>query len=324
MTGTQAFLSKAGWANAASSQIAGDASDRRYERLRLGDKSAVLMIAPPETCGPIAPFLNMAGWLRSAGLSAPDIFLADPRSGLILMEDLGDGLIARLTIRTPGNEPDYFAQIARMLWALHQNAPSPDLPVYGPAQMADMIAPVFEFFAPGTPKAVQVAVRDGFAEALETHTPDTPVTVLRDCHGENLLWLPDRDGPARIGLLDFQDALRGHPAYDMASLIQDARRDVPQKAVAAAVTTYLDLSGGSDSTFQAALALQGAQRHIRILGVFSRLAAEKHKPGYLAFLPRVWTQLQTCLAHPAARGIRAALADYLPCPKPQRQRIAHG
>ena len=145
--------------------------------------------------------------------------------------------------------------------------------------------------------------------------PRPAVTVLRDYHAENLIWLPEREGARRAGLLDFQDAWIGHRAYDLVSLLQDARRDVSEETAAACMRHYLDGSGLDAERFEAACAVLGAQRNLRILGVFARLAVTRGNPRYIDLVPRVWHHLERDLAHPALAEVRRIL-DVLPAPTP--------
>ncbi len=297
------FLADAGWGDAARLPLAGDASARSYERLKGTKGTAILMNADPATGEQTQPFLTVADHLSAHGFSAPRILATDPALGLILMEDLGDDLLTQVCARRPGDEAALYAETARMLAALHA-VPVPGwAKPYGPAQMGPMID---LFFAHHTDMPAR-DVTDAVTQALEATDIAPQVLILRDFHAENLLWLPDRDGAARLGLLDFQDALAGHPAYDLASLIQDARRDVSRDAANAAVFAFCDATGHDAARIEAAIATQGAQRNLRILGIFARLAGAG-RTKYTPLLPRVEAHLAACLAHPAASGIARALA----------------
>jgi hypothetical protein len=311
------FLDGAGWGGALRAPLAGDASGRRYERLSRCDGSAVLMDAPPETGEDVRPFLAVARHLAALGFSAPAILAADEAAGLLLLEDFGDDLFARLCARAPAREAPLYAAAAEFLAALHRHPAPSFAPPFDAAAMAPQIAPLFDFYLPGAGPRPADAFRADFIaalrEALAYYDAPSPVLVLRDFHAENLLWLPARKGDARIGLLDFQDAKAGHPAYDLASLLADARRDVSEAAREGAIRAYLDASGADPEDFAAALALQGVQRNLRILGIFARLASVAGKPRYLDFMPRVWGHLSRDLAHPALAGLRS-FAEKLPPP----------
>lgn len=292
-------------------RLAGDASARRYERLTLtGRGIAVLMDAPPESGQDTGAFVRIADWLRSQGLSAPKILAADTANGLLLLEDFGDAVFGRLAAGSPEVELGLYRAAGEMLITL-QGCAVPDwVPHPTPADLSSLIGPVFDWYA--APLGVEVEQRRkseilAELESLLTQTaPSRPVLSLRDCHAENLIWLPDRTGVARVGLLDFQDAFAVHPAYDFVSLIQDARRDVP-----AAVSDAL--LSGFDDDFRMAFAVLGVQRNLRILGIFGRLSLSAGKPGYVSLIPRVWGHLQTSLGHPALRKL-AVLLQGLPDP----------
>ena len=182
-----------------------------------------------------------------------------------------------------------------------------DLVRYTPARMADALEPFFDHYA----RAPDDGISTDLADLLAQH--DAPLVFChRDYHAENLVWLPDRTDDARIGILDFQDAVAAHPAYDLASLLQDARRDVPVALEEAMIARFCAKTGRDPEPFRAAYALQSVQRHLRILGIFTRLASERNKPGYLKLIPRVRAYLDRCLAHPAAAPLRGALSGLLP------------
>lgn len=312
---TDTLLAEAGWADATATPIAGDASARRYTRLAKGAERAILMDDPE---GDTALFARLSRHLRSLGLSAPEIYAEAP--GKLLLEDLGDGLIARLA-SDPGTEKRLYLAATDALIALHRHAPPPDLLEATPRTLAAMTDLAFTCYAsnagqtpqPGTAEACATA----FERVLAAHAPDTDVMILRDYHAENILWLPEREGRARAGLLDFQDALQGHRAYDLVSLIEDARRDVSPETAEAAIRHYLDQTGLPEAPFRTALAVLGAQRNLRILGVFARLAATRGKPGYIDLIPRVWGHLQADLRHPALAEVAAILHPALPAPTPE-------
>ncbi|WP_372892941.1 aminoglycoside phosphotransferase family protein [Rhodosalinus sp.] len=310
----RAFLSVAGWAEADTAPLAGDASARRYLRLTRHDGArAVLMDADPATGEDVRPFRRVAEFLRGAGLSAPEVLAADDIAGFLLLEDLGDALVARAAEERPATEPALYAAAGETLAALQRHAPPADWPRATPGSLAKAVAPLFTHYAPDLGGVRQTATEAALREALEALPREAPAPVLRDFHAENLVWLPERAGPARLGLLDFQDAVAGHPAYDLASLTRDARRDVSPEAAEAALAAWLAATGRARAETAAAMALLAVQRNLRILGIFARLA-EAGKPRYLALMPRVWRQLQADLAHPAAADVARALAD-LPAPR---------
>ncbi|MDO6584296.1 phosphotransferase [Salipiger sp. 1_MG-2023] len=312
---TDPFLDAAGWGGAKTAALAGDASARRYTRLSCNGATAILMDDPD---GDVALFARLSRHLCGLGLSAPRILAEAP--GRLLLEDLGDGLIARLAT-DPETEAQLYRAAVDALTELHRH-PAPPLLQATPQRLAQMTDLAFDCYAPDA-AAAKPAVITAFEEALSTHAPGTDVMVLRDYHAENILWLPERSGPARAGLLDFQDALAGHRAYDLVSLIEDARRDLRPGIAELSIRHYLDATGLDDAPFRAALAVLGAQRNLRILGVFARLAASRGKPGYIDLVPRVWGHLQTDLRHPALRDI-ARLLGALPEPDASRlNRLKH-
>lgn len=319
-----AFLEAAGWSGASRVPLAGDASTRRYERLALAGKPAILMDAPGQDAT-VAAFLRVGDWLRARGFSAPETLAMDPAAGLLLLEDFGDALLARLLVEAPEREISLCSGVIDMLVALHRH-PAPDfvLPLDGPA-MADLVQLTVDWYprAIGTEPAPAAHAIPGLIARLgDELAGGARVIALRDFHAENLILLPCRTGPARFGLLDYQDAVAAHPAYDLVSLLQDARRDVLPGTEAAMLARYLDQTGRDRPAFAAAYALIGAQRQLRIIGVFARLCLHFGKPGYLAHLPRVWAYLERNLSHPALAELAAAIADGLPAPTATRiQRI---
>lgn len=275
-----AFLSDAGWADAAARPLAGDASKRRYVRLARGAQSAILMDAPVASKADQASFQafrTIAMYLRTLGLSAPEELHADPAKGLLLLEDFGDLSLSRLLENTPDVAHEAYRTTADLLSLLKapppQNLQAPDA-----TEMAQMIALTFDFLPDSD--ALRDDLLGALTIALHTHAPGPSVLSLRDVHADNLMWLPDREGPARIGLLDFQDALLLPDGYDLASLLDDPRREVPEAWRAALIATH------STPTRIATLSLQ---RNLRILGIFRRLSTDLGKPAYAAFLPRTRT-----------------------------------
>jgi aminoglycoside/choline kinase family phosphotransferase len=316
--GIAGFLAATGWGSATRRHLAGDASDRRYERLRLGAATAVLMDSPPGGADDPAAFVAMADHLRGLGLSAPAVLAADLRDGFLLLEDLGDDLFARLLEAEPGREPSLYDAAVDVLLHLQQTAAPaglPNLSALDWASAAGFALDWYAFAATGD-KPDAGAFQATLAAALTAHADGPRVLILRDFHAENLLWLPGRPGLARVGLLDFQLGQMGQPGYDLVSLLQDARRDVDPATEAALVARFAVASGIDPTEFAAQYAALGAQRALRILGVFARLCLHVGKPGYLRLVPRVWGQLQRNLAHPALADLRAVCDKVLPAPTP--------
>lgn len=326
-----AFLAAAGWGDAARAPLAGDASFRRYERLRGPAGSAVLMDAPPDAGEDCRPFVAIGAHLRRLGFSAPAVLAADLIEGFLLLEDLGDDLYARV-LSAGGDEAALYAEAVDLLDALHAEPAPAALPVpndapyalpdYSAARLqaeADLLA---DWYLPewsGRPTAPDLVAeyRALWRDLLPAARIDAPVLVLRDYHAENLLWLPRREGLARIGLLDYQDGVIGHPAYDLVSLLSDARRDVPPALADAMLARYAAAAGRRDPAFDAAafrtaFAVLGAQRNCKIIGIFARLWRRDGKPNYLALIPRVWHNLERDLAHPVLAEVRDWLDRVVP------------
>ncbi|MES2665589.1 MAG: phosphotransferase [Pseudomonadota bacterium] len=315
---SQAFVARAGWGGAQRRFLAGDASDRSYDRLTMGAKTAVLMDAPPGKGDDPATFLAIADHLTSLGLSAPRLLAKDLTHGFLLLEDLGDDTYARLTGTTPALEMRLYDAAIDVLLHLHQHpAPTglPDLSADDWATAACFALDWYRFAITGS-RIYPAAFHQTLTQTLRAHADGPRVMILRDYHAENLLWLPDRQGIARVGLLDFQLAQMGQPGYDLVSLCQDARRDVAPETEAALVARFAATQARPD-TFPAAYAAFGAQRALRILGIFARLCLVAGKPGYVALIPRVWGQLQRNLAHPALAPLADICAQLLPDPSPE-------
>jgi aminoglycoside/choline kinase family phosphotransferase len=297
------------WAGAEATPLVQDASSRRYTRLVKDGKTAILMDDPD---GDIPRFVRLARHLADLGLSAPRI-LAEA-DGQLLIEDLGEGLFARLAGADPALEPLLYQVATDALLAVQAGPVPAGLTQGTPAHMADLAMLGLEWYAAPTGRAAIDDARAAFEAALAAHAPEADVLILRDYHAENLLWLPERDGAARAGLLDFQDAMAGHRVYDLVSLLQDARRDVRPETVAATCRYFLAQTGRSGAAFDAAYAVTGAQRQLRILGIFVRLARLRGKPHYLTLLPRVYAHWQSCLRHPALAGVAQVCSAHLPEP----------
>jgi aminoglycoside/choline kinase family phosphotransferase len=283
-------------------------------------KQRSLMDAPPERGEDVTPFVAIAEYLGSHGFSAPAILAADEALGLLLLEDLGDDLFARVLERDPTLETPLYEAATDLLVELHKAAPPKTLPAYDPALMTELAALSFDWYLEGATGETDQSARQVFCAKLEplfhTYCPEQNVLIQRDYHAENLLWLPKRGGVAKVGLLDFQDALKGHRAYDLVSLLQDARRDVGEGIETAMLRRYIDATGQDQDRFIAAYRLLGVQRNLRIIGVFARLCMRDGKVTYLDLLPRVWTHLQRDLQHDALTPLRETLT-ILPAPEPQ-------
>ncbi|MEL6679801.1 MAG: phosphotransferase [Pseudomonadota bacterium] len=314
------FLTGAGWGEAARTPLAADASTRRYTRLRRGGATVMLMDAPyqpsdaapgpPYIVGAPGPFLAVTRALRDRGLSAPEVLAADEEAGLLLLEDLGDGIFARLIDEDPTLETPLYAATVDLLAELHAG-PACDLPPYDAETARIESAIALDWYCLPSPDR---ADRAAFLELVGACVTPPSVPVLRDCHAENLIWLPHREGHARVGLLDYQDALMGDPAYDLVSLLEDARRDVADPLREAMLRRYLDRTGAEAATLHRAFAAWGAQRNLKILGIFARQRRRDGRDAYLPLLPRVWAHLQRDLAHPDLAALRTIVERIVPPP----------
>ena len=313
----EAFLRHCGWEAAHIAPLAGDASDRSYDRLALGEGTAVLMNAPPGKGDDPGDFLRIARHLRRIGLSAPEILAQDLAAGFLLLEDLGDGLLGRCIAADPALEPLLYTTATDVLLHLQAQPAPPGLPDLTAADWAEAAMPALEWyrFAATGERPDPAPLRKALTDLLLTLADAPRVLILRDYHAENLLFLPHRSGLAQIGLLDFQLAQMGQPGYDLVSLLQDARREVPE-AVAAAMIARFARATPDDAAFRRSCAVLGVQRALRILGVFARLCLVGGKPGYLALMPRVWQHLQRNLATPGLHQIATLCDALLPEPTP--------
>lgn len=333
--------------------LAGDASTRRYARLhRDAAAPLILMDAPPAAeaapCGPHASpearrtagydalarlaacrvdaFVAADMHLRSLGFSAPEVVAFDAEAGLAVLEDLGPGLFARRIEAGEAPQPFYESAID-LLIRLHQQPPPERLPFPGGAWPlltydalalqtgADLFLEWWPRRAPGVRITDEAAAewRALWAPIQARGEGGATVFAHRDYHAENLIWLPERAGLARVGLLDFQDAVRAHPAWDLLSLLQDARRDVPEELETAMLDRYLTARPEIDRhTFRADYAGLAALNNARITGLFARLIVRDQKPRYAAFLPRMWRLLARNLAHPDLGGLKAWFARHVP------------
>ena len=308
------FLAAYGWAGCEIRPLAGDASFRRYFRLVAGAGRAVLMDAPPPHEDP-APFVAVAEWLAQAGLSAPAILARDLERGLLLLDDFGDDRLRETVDAAPERESELYGIAVDLLVHLHARPPMAGLRPHGLDQWLDELDLFPRWYCK---EALGLEVdEEGYRRAwtavLAPVADDgsAPVTVLRDYHAENIMLVSGRDGIRHFGLLDFQDAVVGHAAYDLASVLEDARRDV-SPAVERAMLDRYRAATGQGADFETAYWALAAQRNTRILGVFTRLWKRDSKPHYTAFQPRMWGLLERDLAHPALAPVRAWFDANLP------------
>jgi aminoglycoside/choline kinase family phosphotransferase len=271
-----------------------------------GEKTAVLMDAPPPHEDP-RPFIAVSEWLLSRGLSAPEILARDLEKGLLLLGDFGDTRLRETLDLEPARERELYEIATDVLVHLHGHPPMEGLPVHGLEQWLEELKLFTQWYCPAVGADVdELAYQRAWREVLEPVSKDGlgPVTVLRDYHAENIMLVEGREGVAHFGLLDFQDALSGHPAYDLASVLEDARRDVSPLIERAMIDRYIGATGHEEELERAYWAL-AAQRNTRILGVFTRLWKRDNKPGYRRFQPRMWGLLERDLAQPHLEPVRS-------------------
>lgn len=319
------FLEANGLAAARRQPLAGDASARHYERLSPGTAAlpaSLILMDSPYPVDDVFPFLAVAGLLDGIGLSVPRIIAADPAQGLLVLEDFGDGTFSRLM--DGGADPaDLYRLATDLLIVLHSRF-KPDsaataLPRYGAALFVDQVMLFADVYLPvalGRPLAdadraeLQIAWDAVVSEAVVA----VPASLLhRDFHVDNLMRLPDRAGVAACGILDFQSAGLGPITYDLVSLLEDARRDVPAAIASAMIDRYLDAFPALDrAAFRTSYAVLGAVRHARVIGIFARLALFQGRRAYLVHLPRVWRLLESHLGQPALAPVAAWFDRHLP------------
>ncbi|WP_184084185.1 aminoglycoside phosphotransferase family protein [Sphingomonas xinjiangensis] len=297
--GATDFLTAAGWEGAEVRPLAGDASFRRYFRVVDHDRSAILMDAPPPQEDP-RPFIAIAQWLTGNGFAAPDILHQDLEQGLVLIQDFGDARLKETVEAAPESELRLYEAAVDLLVRLGQEEAA-DVPPYDLAVYQREAGLLTEWYCPAVGLEVDAqGYADAWASILSTLKTDAPpVTVLRDYHAENIMLI---EGSETLGLLDFQDALAGHPAYDLVSLLQDARRDVAASLETAMLDRYKRITGAGDA-FDVAYHVLGAQRNAKIIGIFTRLWQRDGKPRYAGLCPRVWSYLERDLKHPALKPV---------------------
>jgi len=346
MATVRQFISQSGYSGALRAKLKGDASTRIYERLALGDKHAILMNSPRRPDGPpvrdgkpynaiahladnVMPFVAMANGLRQHGFSSPEIYHADLDQGLLILEDLGDeGIVSG---EPPAPIRERYETAVDALLALHgKRLPdvlpvAPDIehciPSYDMSALLIEAELLLDWFLPRLQAPMPDSERDSFRrlwrELLQPAIEAPATWVLRDFHSPNLLWLARRKEIARLGLLDFQDAVMGPGAYDVASLLQDARVDIPEQLELALLGRYVRGRRQSDPEFDPASFIKiyvtlAAQRASKILGIFARLDLRDGKPQYLRHMPRVWGYLQRSLGHPALESLNAWYIAHVP------------
>lgn len=322
----ESFLAAHGWGGGLRRRLAGDASFRRYERLidPTSGRAAVLMDAPPDK-EDVRPFVTLARHLKGLGFSAPAVIVEDIERGLLLLEDLGDDTYTKM-LREGADEHDLYALAVDVLIDLHRRPPAqviPEgLPIYDHQRLLAEAMLLFDWYLPAVMgrRGSVAAQREYVMVWLGGILPklsEVPLTlVLRDYHVDNLMWLPARTGVARCGLLDFQDGVAGPRAYDLMSLLEDARRDIDPSLMSTMLDHYLAAFPALDrAAFARDFAILGAQRHAKVIGIFTRLCVRDGKPDYLVHIPRVWRLLRRSLGHPALAPLVEWLDRHLPADK---------
>jgi aminoglycoside/choline kinase family phosphotransferase len=340
-----AFLDDAGWGGAMIAPLPGDASTRRYARVSIDGRRAMLMDQPQNaeqsSCPPDATpdqrrslgynaiarlagadcgrFIAIANYLRAQGLSAPHIYDADTAKGFVLIEDLGDDVFADALERGNDEHALYGAAVDALVRLQLNHAPRlllPDKPLYPYDETAlvaeiDLVTDWFIPVALGRPAHDDEVSehRELWRATLRSVLAASSVFVHRDYHAQNLIWLPYRDGAARVGVIDFQDAVAGTRSYDLISLVEDARRDVPIELGEIMTQRYLtamnaDGRNVDPQAHRTEMAVMATQRNAKIAGIFARLYKRDRKPRYLGYLPRVWGYLNRDLAHPAMAQLK--------------------
>ncbi len=309
--GAAALLAANGWDGAEIVPLAGDASFRRYFRVMHGERRAVLMDAPPPHEDP-RPFIAIARWLGERNFAAPAIHAVDEMQGLVLLEDFGDARMREVIDGDPDAALALYEAAVDVLVALRAH-PAGDVRPYDRTELQREAGLLVEWYCPAIGVDVDVAgYRAAWDSVLDRALTDTPVTVLRDYHSENLMLV---GGSRALGLLDFQDALAGHPAYDLVSLLQDARRDVEPWIEQAMLARYHAATGEGGSgwgAFLDAYHVLGAQRNAKIIGIFTRLWKRDGKPRYPTMCPRVWGYLERDLSYPALAPVARWFDDHVP------------
>jgi len=320
-----AFLKDAGWGRAERHPLSGDASFRRYIRLNQNGKFALVMDAPPPQEN-VSPYVMVDRHLRNLGFNAPEIFCADEDNGFLLLEDFGDATFTNLLAANAPNgvsEHDLYQLATDTLIQLHamdyqETVPS-WLPPYDDAKLHDEAALLLDHFMPAHGLSIDTDTSNTYAQLWRdafVHVHAGPRTlVLRDYHVDNLMRLDNRPGIKACGVLDFQDALAGHPAYDLMSLLEDARRDISPSLQAHMKDHYFQarkIKGVDRDEFERVYAILAAQRHAKVIGIFTRLDRRDGKPIYLKHIDRVWRLLENALTHPALCEIKDWVDTHIP------------
>ena len=313
------FLAASGWKNAIQTHLAGDASFRGYQRISLGQRRAILMNSPPDKEN-VVPFVFITKLLRSLGYSAPEIYAKDMEAGLILLEDFGDTTFT-VMISASADEKKLYECAIDLLIDLHSRPQTqtipPGLHFYDNRTLIREALLLTDWYIPQVAKNrptddAKIRYEMIWENLLPLcHTMNNTL-VLRDFHADNLTWLPDRIGVAACGLLDYQDAVSGPPTYDLMSLLEDARRDLNPNMVKHLRQRYLLAFPDLDpDDFRKAFVVLAAQRHCKVIGIFSRLAIRDNKTAYLSHIPRVWQLLEEACSSPILLPLKIWLDRFI-------------
>ena len=317
-----AFLSRSGWQGAVRRMLAGDASFRRYERVTHQNIVAVLMDAPPPW-EDVRPFLEITHHLAEFGVTVPKIIASDEESGFLLLEDLGDQSFSRLLKVNPARETEIYLAATDALAIIHSASQKNTdhlktvLKPYDMAVYLREVALLVEWFLPQVVGMKQAkSLRNDYLtmweKILQTANLKQSCLVHRDYHADNLFWLDDRKGHLAVGMIDYQDALWGDPAYDLASLLEDARRDVNPQTTADCFARFATSTGEEAHELAQRYAVLAAQRNAKIIGIFMRLCVRDGKEHYLDYLPRVWGHFIHDLSHPTLAPIKQFIDAHIP------------
>jgi len=314
------FLASEGWHGATRAPLAGDASFRCYERVSLNGRSAVLMDAPPPD-EDVGPFLRLTRLLRDMGYSAPEILAEAPLFGFLLLEDFGDATYTN-ALAAGADEVELYTRAVDLLINLHERHDEHHLPrgihSFNEQMFLEEANLLVDWYMPKiigipTDPIFRHEYDDIWRRLLARIGRDETVLVLRDYHADNLMWLPERPGIAACGLLDYQDGVLGSPAYDLMSLLEDARRDLRAGLTAHLLEHYRKAFPAIDwGIFHTTYTVLAAQRHCKVIGIFTRLAERDDKYNYLIHIPRVWALLENACRHPLLAPLKAWLDRHLP------------
>lgn len=309
------FLRHHGWDDAKTEKITSDASNREYTRLSKKQNTSILMDSDPTTNESIENFIYFTKQLRKQKFSAPKIYGQDICNGLLLLEDLGSDSFANILKSKPHLENQIYQEAINQLIEIRKNK-IPHLTRKYDLKILLQEAVLFSewYLSPLRASCESSYLLKILRVTLQETLKQDTTLVLRDYHAENLMWLPDRRNNRRVGLLDYQDALAGNPAYDIASLLKDARREVPKKLQEELIKYFLKKTNLDHAVFSRDYSILSAQRNLKIIGIFSRLSIRDNKSGYLDLIPRVWKNLQDDLKHPSLNELSEFIKSNSPQP----------